>query len=119
MMHPYVIDTSVIYNITGDRSRKTKLALLAQRFLGEEIQQGTQGHCSVEDSSTCMKLTQLKLANGIYMVISCSCASCGNHSVMYLSDHSILDLIQAVLVLFLCVMHSHATSVTSRYVVVF
>jgi RNA exonuclease 1 len=64
MMHPYVIDTSVIYNITGDRFRKTKLALLAQRFLGEEIQQGKQGHCSLEDSLTCMKLTQLKLANG-------------------------------------------------------
>merc|ERR1712183_1218197 len=28
MMHPYVIDTSVIYNITGTRSRKTKLSVL-------------------------------------------------------------------------------------------
>ncbi|XP_069701462.1 uncharacterized protein Rexo5 isoform X2 [Periplaneta americana] len=65
MMHPYVIDTSVIYNITGDRFRKTKLALLAHRFLGEAIQQGNKGHCSVEDSSTCMKLTQLKLANNL------------------------------------------------------
>jgi hypothetical protein len=70
MMHPYVIDTSVIYNITGDRCRKAKLALLAQKFLGEEIQQDKQGHCSVEDSSTCMKLTQLKLANGMLIVHS-------------------------------------------------
>lgn len=67
MMHPYVIDTSVIYNITGNRFRKTKLALLAQKFLGEEIQQGKKGHCSVEDSSSCMKLAQLKLANGMLM----------------------------------------------------
>ncbi|PNF35208.1 hypothetical protein B7P43_G06862 [Cryptotermes secundus] len=65
MMHPYVIDTSVIYNITGDRFRKTKLVLLAQKFLGEEIQKDKHGHCSVEDSSTCMKLTQLKLANNV------------------------------------------------------
>ncbi|PSN57628.1 hypothetical protein C0J52_05431 [Blattella germanica] len=63
MMHPYVIDTSVIYNITGDRWRKTKLALLSQKFLGEKIQQGHQGHCSIEDSSSSMKLVLLKLAN--------------------------------------------------------
>ncbi|KAJ9594990.1 hypothetical protein L9F63_013712 [Diploptera punctata] len=63
MMHPYIIDTSVIYNITGDRLRKTKLSFLAQKFLGEEIQQSVHGHCSVEDSTTSMKLTQLKLAN--------------------------------------------------------
>jgi len=69
MMHPYIIDTSVIYNITGDRFRKTKLALLAQRFLGEEIQQGKKGHCSVEDSTTCMRLTQLKLANGMLILL--------------------------------------------------
>ena len=69
MMHPYIIDTSVIYNTTGDRFRKTKLALLAQRFLGEEIQQGKKGHCSVEDSTTCMRLTQLKLANGMLILL--------------------------------------------------
>jgi RNA exonuclease 1 len=72
MMHPYVIDTSVIYNITGDRFRKTKLALLAQKFLGEEIQRGKRGHCSVEDSLTCMKLTQLKLANGMLIWPFCT-----------------------------------------------
>jgi RNA exonuclease 1 len=65
MMHPYVIDTSVIYNITGNRFRKAKLALLAKTFLGEIIQQDKQGHCSVEDSLACIKLTQLKLANGM------------------------------------------------------
>lgn len=65
MMHPYVIDTSVIYNITGDRLRKTKLAFLAQKFLGESIQQSLHGHCSIEDSKTSMKLTQLKLANDV------------------------------------------------------
>jgi len=69
MMHPYIVDTSIIYNITGDRFRKTKLSLLAQRFLGEEIQQGKKGHCSVEDSTTCMRLTQLKLANGMLILL--------------------------------------------------
>ncbi|XP_043675119.1 uncharacterized exonuclease C637.09 isoform X1 [Vespula pensylvanica] len=65
MMHPYIIDTSVIFNITGERKRKTKLQILAGKFLGESIQQGNSGHCSTEDSIASMKLTQLKLANSI------------------------------------------------------
>ncbi|XP_060534927.1 uncharacterized protein LOC132707200 isoform X2 [Cylas formicarius] len=65
MMHPYVIDTSVIYNITGDRARKSKLQTLAQEFLNETIQSG-HGHCSNEDSLACMKLTQLKLKKHLY-----------------------------------------------------
>ncbi|XP_075226129.1 RNA exonuclease 5 isoform X2 [Lycorma delicatula] len=64
IMHPYVIDTSVIYNISGIRPRKAKLSILAERFLGEQIQTG-HGHDSVEDSSSSLKLVQLKLANSV------------------------------------------------------
>ncbi|KAJ8981071.1 hypothetical protein NQ317_007208 [Molorchus minor] len=66
MMHPYIIDTSVIYNITGDRCRKTKLQTLAREFLSEKIQTGQHGHCSTEDSLACMKLVQLRLKKHIY-----------------------------------------------------
>ncbi|XP_053994905.1 RNA exonuclease 5-like isoform X2 [Hylaeus volcanicus] len=66
MMHPYIIDTSVIFNITGDRYRKTKLQTLVREFLGERIQEDKGGHCSTEDSKASMKLTQLKLANSVY-----------------------------------------------------
>lgn len=65
MMHPYIIDTSVIFNLTGDRSRKTKLQILAREFLGESIQDSKAGHCSAEDSKASMKLVQLKLANSV------------------------------------------------------
>ncbi|XP_076750664.1 RNA exonuclease 5 isoform X2 [Xylocopa sonorina] len=65
MMHPYIIDTSVIFNITGDRYRKTKLQTLVREFLGEKIQQSKSGHCSTEDSQASMKLVQLKLANSV------------------------------------------------------
>ncbi len=55
MMHPYVIDTSVIYNLTGVRSRKTKLQVLAARFLGQSIQQdGKHGHSPIEDAQAAM-----------------------------------------------------------------
>ncbi|XP_043508412.1 small RNA degrading nuclease 5 isoform X3 [Frieseomelitta varia] len=65
MMHPYIIDTSVIFNITGDRYRKSKLQTLVREFLGERIQENISGHCSTEDSQASMKLVQLKLANSV------------------------------------------------------
>ncbi|XP_034942715.1 RNA exonuclease 5 [Chelonus insularis] len=65
MMHPYVIDTSVIFNITGDRYRKTKLQVLAREFLNQRIQENNKGHCSTEDSQASMQLVQLKLANSV------------------------------------------------------
>lgn len=65
MMHPYVIDTSVIFNITGERVRKSKLKILAKEFLNEEIQDTSKGHCSVEDSLASLKLVQLKLSNSM------------------------------------------------------
>ncbi|XP_023018743.2 RNA exonuclease 5 isoform X1 [Leptinotarsa decemlineata] len=66
MMHPYIIDTSVIFNITGDRTRKTKLQVLAREFLQEKIQISSKGHCSTEDSLACMKLVQLRLKKHLY-----------------------------------------------------
>ncbi|CRK93430.1 CLUMA_CG006966, isoform A [Clunio marinus] len=66
LMHPYVIDTSVIFNVTGDRNRKTKLKELAKCFLGEKIQTGFEGHDSIEDSKTSLRLTKLKLSKDIY-----------------------------------------------------
>lgn len=65
-MHPYIIDTSVIYNITGFRSKSSKLSTLSREFLNEKIQESPHGHCSTEDSSACMKLVKLKLANSKY-----------------------------------------------------
>ncbi|XP_038206342.1 RNA exonuclease 5 [Zerene cesonia] len=65
MMHPYVIDTSLIYNFTGERTRKPKLKTLAKEFLNEDIQSNKNGHCSVEDSLASLKLVQLKLSKNI------------------------------------------------------
>ncbi|KAK9502825.1 hypothetical protein O3M35_011525 [Rhynocoris fuscipes] len=65
MLHPYCIDTSVIFNLSGERMRKTKLKVLAAEFLGEQIQCGTTGHDSIEDSSACMKLVHEKLKHCI------------------------------------------------------
>jgi len=61
LMHPYVIDTSVIYNLSGVYNKKSKLCTLAKELLGEEIQTSGSGHSSIEDSMSAMKLVQLKL----------------------------------------------------------
>ncbi|KAG6459472.1 RNA exonuclease 5 [Manduca sexta] len=65
MMHPYIIDTSLVYNFTGERTRKPKLKTLAKEFLNEDIQSGSGGHCSVEDSIASLKLVQLKLSKNL------------------------------------------------------
>ncbi|KAG5674860.1 hypothetical protein PVAND_004805 [Polypedilum vanderplanki] len=65
LMHPYVIDTSVIYNLSGNRNVKTKLQTLARHFLDIDIQNDEMGHSSVEDSITCLKLAKLKLSKDI------------------------------------------------------
>lgn len=65
MMHPYVIDTSVIFNLSGIPRVKSKLQTLAREFLGEKIQDNPLGHDSIEDCATTLKLVKLKLSKGI------------------------------------------------------
>jgi RNA exonuclease 1 len=65
MMHPYIIDTSIIFNITGQRMYKTKLKVLVELFLNEHIQNNRKGHCSIEDSKSSIKLVKLKLAKSL------------------------------------------------------
>lgn len=65
MMHPYVIDTSVIFNMSGIKHRKNKLKDLVREFLNIKIQEGKKGHCSKEDAEAAMKLVKLKLKNSL------------------------------------------------------
>jgi len=58
MMHPYIIDTSVIFCVSGVRSRKSKLSSLAKMFLGINIQHEKKdhqiGHDPKEDAEAAM-----------------------------------------------------------------
>ncbi|XP_053384351.1 uncharacterized protein LOC123561923 [Mercenaria mercenaria] len=65
IFHPYVIDTSVIYNLTGNRRVKSGLKRLSSIFLRKGIQEGHEGHNSVEDAQATMELVLLKLRNNI------------------------------------------------------
>lgn len=64
LFHPYIIDTSNIFNMSGNPGQKHKLKHLASYFLQEEIQTDLQkGHNPCEDSLAVMKLVSLKLNN--------------------------------------------------------
>lgn len=65
LYHPYIIDTSICYNLSGHKDRKTSLKVLSSVFLGKSIQNSTvKGHCSKEDALAALKLVQLKLKKG-------------------------------------------------------
>ncbi|XP_062541610.1 uncharacterized protein LOC134209635 isoform X2 [Armigeres subalbatus] len=66
MMHPYVIDTSILFNVTGTPGTKSKLKILTQKFLKRNIQCSTGGHNSIEDCTASLELVKLKLTKNIY-----------------------------------------------------
>lgn len=71
MIHPYVIDTSIIFNESGIRGQKTSLKKLAKIHLKEDIQNNKMGHNPIEDSTTTMRLVQLKLQNNLQFGDAC------------------------------------------------
>ncbi|KAK7113561.1 uncharacterized protein [Littorina saxatilis] len=65
LFHPYVIDTSVVFNQSGDKKVKCGLRRLTYNFLGRAIQGSEKGHCSIEDAKATMDLAKLKLRKNI------------------------------------------------------
>lgn len=67
LYHTRVIDTSLLYgDSNGVPLFKSSLRNLARQHLKKDIQNGENGHCSIEDAKTCMELVQLKIKNGPY-----------------------------------------------------
>ncbi|EMR09053.1 hypothetical protein PNEG_02824 [Pneumocystis murina B123] len=63
--HPYIIDTSSIFQHTRGPPYKPGLKWLAHKWLKREIQkENALGHDSIEDALTCIDLLKLKLKNG-------------------------------------------------------
>ncbi|KAF3928076.1 hypothetical protein AA313_de0202711 [Arthrobotrys entomopaga] len=66
--HPWIVDTSVIYDHPRGKPMKPALKWLSQKYLKKDIQRGTAtatgGHDSVEDARACLDLVKLKLERG-------------------------------------------------------
>ncbi|KAI5809770.1 RNA exonuclease 4 [Peziza echinospora] len=75
LMHPYIIDTSLLYEHPRGRPYKASLKWLTYKYLKREIQKGTHlnpltqktepGHDSIEDALACLDLVKLKLEKGL------------------------------------------------------
>lgn len=56
LIHNTVIDTSVIYPHYKGLPIRQSLKHLTKVYLGKDIQNGTNGHCSIEDARACMEI---------------------------------------------------------------
>ena len=65
--HPFIIDTSIIYQHPRGPPLKSSLKWLAQKYLNREIQKGhgTLGHDSIEDARACLDLVRMKCEKGV------------------------------------------------------
>lgn len=63
MYHPYVVDTSLLYNLSGFKANRSKLKTLSKIFLQKDIQMVEKrvGHDPTEDAEAALQLVQLKL----------------------------------------------------------
>ena len=64
--HPFIIDTSILYQHPRGPPLKSSLKWLAQHYLRREIQKGhgISGHNSIEDAQACLDLVKLKCERG-------------------------------------------------------
>jgi RNA exonuclease 1 len=64
LTHPFLIDTGILYPHPRGPPYKQSLKWLAQKYLHREVQKGSKGHDSVEDSNTALDLVKQKCEKG-------------------------------------------------------
>ena len=64
LTHPFIIDTGILFPHPRGPPYKQSLKWLAGKYLQREVQKGTNGHDSVEDSKTCLDLVKQKCEKG-------------------------------------------------------
>lgn len=64
MTHPFIVDTGIIYPHARGPPLKCSLKFLTQKYLSKEIQKGSNGHDSIEDSRAVLDLVKLKCEKG-------------------------------------------------------
>lgn len=98
LIHPYVIDTSIIFTPFSSTFFKPKLKKLSMELLSSEIQGGAEGHNSIEDATACMKLVQKKLKEGPNLIISSNQVATSLLTELQLSNYTtgIVDKIGVV-----------------------
>lgn len=69
LMHPYIIDTSLLFTPNATPRYKMSLRQLTKKLLNREIQCGEKGHNPTEDAMACMELVIKKLEEGPKVIV--------------------------------------------------
>lgn len=64
LVHPFIVDTSIIYPHPRGPPLKSSLKWLMQKYQNKQIQTGMAGHDSVEDARAVLELVKLKCEKG-------------------------------------------------------
>ncbi|KAJ5125091.1 uncharacterized protein N7515_008916 [Penicillium bovifimosum] len=64
LVHPFIVDTSIIYPHPRGPPLKSSLKWLMQKYQNKQIQGGMAGHDSVEDARAVLELVKLKCEKG-------------------------------------------------------
>ncbi|CAG8191075.1 unnamed protein product [Penicillium olsonii] len=64
LVHPFIVDTSIIYPHPRGPPLKCSLKWLTQKYLGKQIQNGMEGHDSIEDARAVLELVKMKCEKG-------------------------------------------------------
>ncbi|KXG51930.1 Exonuclease, RNase T/DNA polymerase III [Penicillium griseofulvum] len=64
LVHPFIVDTSIIYPHPRGPPLKSSLKWLTQKYQNKQIQNGMAGHDSIEDARAVLELVKLKCEKG-------------------------------------------------------
>uniref|UniRef100_A0A671G005 RNA exonuclease 5 n=1 Tax=Rhinolophus ferrumequinum TaxID=59479 RepID=A0A671G005_RHIFE len=85
MIHPYVIDTSLLY--VREQGRRFKLKFLAKAILGKDIQNPDRlGHDATEDARTALELARYFLKYGPKKVAELNLEALARHQGLHAAD---------------------------------
>lgn len=88
MVHPYVIDTSLLY--VREQGRRFKLKFLAKAILGKDIQNPNRlGHDATEDARTALELAQYFLKYGPKKVAELNLEAIVNRQELQAADQEL------------------------------
>ncbi|XP_045377140.2 RNA exonuclease 5 isoform X2 [Camelus bactrianus] len=95
MIHPYVIDTSLLY--VREQGRRFKLRFLAKAILGKDIQCSDRlGHDATEDARTTLELAQYFLQYGPKKIAELNLEALASHQELHAAGQELRNTVEVV-----------------------
>ncbi|XP_072798804.1 RNA exonuclease 5 isoform X3 [Vicugna pacos] len=95
MIHPYVIDTSLLY--VREQGRRFKLKFLAKAILGKDIQCSDRlGHDATEDARTTLELARYFLKYGPKKIAELNLEALASHQELHAAGQELRNTVEVV-----------------------